>query len=240
MTLRIAMWSGPRNLSTALMRSWENRDDTVVLDEPLYAHYLAVTGLDHPGRDEIIDDGPVDAAEAIARCLAPLPPDATISYQKHMSHHLLPEIDRGWLDSVRNLLLIRHPVQVLASYTRVRERVTLADLGLPQQLELAERAELIIDASDFLVDPERYQRAVCMHLGVPFSPAMLRWPAGPRGSDGRWARYWYRAVEESTGFTPSSPTPDSDDPKRLPDHLHGLAHEATDLYRSLAARRLRL
>ncbi|MDH3682991.1 MAG: sulfotransferase [Acidimicrobiia bacterium] len=241
MTVRIAMWSGPRNLSTALMRSWENREDTVVLDEPLYAHYLAVTGLDHPGRDEIIADGPVDAGEAIGRCLGRLPPGVAISYQKHMSHHLLPDLDRDWLDEVRNLLLIRHPVRVLASYTRVRDDVTLTDLGLPQQLELAERAELIIDAGDFLGDPERYQRAICAHLGIPFSPAMLRWRAGPRASDGRWARHWYAAVEASTGFAATADDgPGSDDPGRLPGHLHALAEEALGLYRTLAAGRLRL
>ena len=239
---RIAMWSGPRNLSTALMRSWENRSDTVVLDEPLYAHYLSVTGLDHPGRDEIIEAGPVDANEAIARCLAPLPAGTHVSYQKHMSHHLLPDLDRGWLAELRNLLLIRDPVSVLASYTQVRSEVTLAEIGLPQQIELAERSELIIDADDFLTDPERHQRAVCNHLGIDFDPAMLRWPAGGRESDGCWARYWYASVEASTGFRTAPATAPASGRERIDDldtWLQPLAVEAVELYETLAAERLR-
>jgi hypothetical protein len=237
--VRIAMWSGPRNLSTALMRSWENRPDTEVLDEPLYAHYLAVTGLDHPGRDDVIAAGPVQAADAVARCLAPLPAGVTVSYQKHMSHHLLPDVQRSWLDEVNNLLLIRDPVLVLASYSAVRSEVTLADIGLAQQLELVDRAELIIDSSDFLVDPERYQRAVCEHFGIAFSAAMLSWPAGPRASDGCWAPHWYGAVEASTGFGPPRRSRHGgiDD---LPRPLRPLAREARCIYDELAAERLRL
>jgi hypothetical protein len=232
------MWSGPRNLSTALMRSWENRADTVVLDEPLYAHYLAVTGLDHPGRDEILAAGPVGGGEAIDRCLAPLPAGAEVSYQKHMSHHLLPDLDRSWLDRMRNLLLIRDPVAVIASYTRVRQQVTLADLGLPQQLELAERAELIVDAADFLTAPERYLRAVCEHLGLGFSERMLRWPPGRRDSDGCWAEHWYASVEASTGFRTTRPAPPAAPPGDWPEGLRSLAADAIEIYRTLAARRL--
>jgi hypothetical protein len=219
------------------MRSWENRPDTDVLDEPLYAHYLATTGLDHPGRDDIIAAGPTDADQAIARCLAAPAGGATISYQKHMSHHLLPAVDRSWLDQLRNFLLIRDPVLVLASYTAVRGDVTLADIGLVQQLELAERAELIIDSSDFLVDPDRYQRAVCDHLGIAFTVSMLHWPAGPRTSDGCWAPHWYAAVEASTGFGPpsSSALPDVDS---LPVELRPVAIEARSIYNELAASRL--
>jgi hypothetical protein len=232
------MWSGPRNLSTALMRSWENRPDTVVLDEPLYAHYLAVTGLDHPGRDDIVAAGPVDAGRAIARCLAPVPAGIEISYQKHMSHHLLAGLDRSWLDGMRHFLLIRDPVQVLASYTQVRRDVALADIGLPQQLELAGRAELIIDAADFLASPERYLRALCDHLDIPFSGRMLRWPSGRRDSDGCWAEHWYASVEASTGFRAPSPPPATVTVDQLPPDLRSLAGEATELYRSLAADRL--
>lgn len=236
MTLRIAMWSGPRNLSTALLRSWENRPDTDVLDEPLYAHYLATTGLDHPGRDEIIAAGPADAEAAIARCLAPPAAGAAISYQKHMSHHLLDDLDRSWLDGFRHLLLIRDPLKVLASYTRVRESVTLDDLGLPQQLELLDRAELVIDADDLLTDPEGYQRAVCSHLGIGFTAAMLRWPAGTRDSDGCWAPHWYASVEASTGFRPPPTAPEP--PLEVPGHLRTVADEAIGIHRRLAERRL--
>ena len=240
MTVRIAMWSGPRNLSTALMRSWENRSDTTVIDEPLYAHYLARTGLDHPGRSEIVAAGPVDGAEAIARCLAPLPPGISVSYQKHMAHHLLPSLERSWLDELRNFLLIRDPIQVLASYTRVRQQVTLNDFGLPQQVELAERAELVIDATDFITDPAFYLQAWCSRLGLSSTDRMLSWPVGRRDSDGCWARYWYSSVEASTGFR-SAPDPSAtatvDD---LPPSLRPLAVEATELYQQLAVKRLRL
>ena len=225
---RIAMWSGPRNLSTAMLRSWEHRADTEVLDEPLYAAYLASTGLEHPGRDEIIAAGPADFDTAIARCLdAPI--ERPVSYQKHMAHHLLADVDRSWLDGMRHALLLRDPRRVLASYTRVRGDVTLDDLGIPQQVELAERCEVIIDADDFLTDPTAYQREICRRLDVDFDPAMMRWPAGTRDSDGVWAPHWYAAVEESTGFGPA-PTAS---PPAVDDRLAPIAEEALELYREL-------
>lgn len=242
--LRVAMWSGPRNVSTALMRAWENRPDTEVIDEPLYAYYLERTGLDHPGRSEILATYPTDGDGAVARCLAPVPDGVAIVYEKHMTHHLLPELRRDWLDQLRHLMLLRHPVAVLASYTRVRAEVTLADIGLSQQLELAPRCEAVIDADDFLADPRRYLEAVCGILGVGFDEAMLHWPAGRRASDGCWAPHWYAAVEASTGFNPPLP-PRSGGPEplaeriaRLPPHLHPLAREATAIYDALHAQRL--
>lgn len=234
---RIAVWSGPRNLSTALMRSFENRSDTSVMDEPLYAHYLAVTGLDHPMRDEIISAGPVDEHDAIAACLAPT--DAPVSYQKHMAHHLLPEMDRAWLDQIdHHFLLLRHPARVLASYTRKRDgAVTIADLGLPQQIELVKRFDrpLVIDSDDFLVDPENYLRAMCERAGLEFDTSMLQWSAGPRASDGVWAPHWYDAVWASTGFasrTQVQPLPDVDPRSRA------VLDEALPLYEVLAGARL--
>ncbi|MGK0275463.1 MAG: hypothetical protein ACI9N0_001847 [Ilumatobacter sp.] len=228
------MWSGPRNLSTAMMRSWENRVDTAVMDEPLYAAYLAATRLDHPGLDEIIGAGPASFDDAIAACLAPLPEGIAVSYQKHMAHHLLPDMDRSWLDGLRNVLLLRDPRRVLASYTKVRESVTLDDIGVPQQVELAERCEIVVDSDDFLADPAGYQREICRRLDVPFDPAMLAWPAGPRDSDGVWARHWYSAVEASTSFGP----PPTDPPAALPSHLAPIADEAVAIYEELRANRL--
>ena len=149
------MWSGPRNLSTAMMRSWENRPDTEVLDEPLYAAYLASTGLDHPGsrRDHR------RRARRLRRLRSPrASPRRTIgaiSYQKHMAHHLLPHVDRSWLGDLRNCLLLRDPRRVLASYTKVRDEVTLDDIGIPQQVELAGHCELVVDSADFLSRPTR-------------------------------------------------------------------------------------
>lgn len=230
---RIAMWSGPRNLSTAMMRSWENRPDTEVMDEPLYAAYLHATGLDHPGRDEILAVGQVDGDEAIAACLA-APEHADISYQKHMAHHLYPGLERSWIDELRNGLLLRDPRRVLASYSKVRGGVTLDDIGIPQQVEIAERCDVVVDAADFLRDPRAYQTEICRRLGVPFDEAMLAWPSGPRESDGVWAPHWYSAVEASTGFGPPSP----DGVPDLDDHLADIAEAAVEIYATLRRNRL--
>lgn len=230
---RVAMWSGPRNLSTAMMRSWENRRDTEVLDEPLYAAYLASTGLEHPGRDEIIAAGPRDFDDAIASCLR-APDDAAISYQKHMAHHLLPQVDRSWLGELRNCLLLRDPRRVLASYAKVREEISLDDIGIPQQVELAEHCELVIDAADFLSDPRGYQREICRRLGVSFDEAMMRWPAGPRTTDGVWAPHWYASVEASTEFG----TPPTGEPPEFDGSLADVAAEAIEIYHVLRRGRL--
>jgi hypothetical protein len=198
------MWSGPRTVSTALMRAWENRPDTVVADEPLYSFYLAATGLDHPGRDEVIASQPLDW-RAVLRELTtgPLPPGVTIYYQKHMTHHLLPWVDRSALAGLRHAFLIRDPRSLLASYARVRSAPTLADLGLRQQAEIFEEfGGPVLDSADLLAAPEPALRALCAALGVPFSAAMLSWPPGPRASDGVWAPYWYDSVRRSTGFVP--------------------------------------
>ncbi len=233
---RVAMWSGPRNLSTAMMRSWENRADTVVIDEPLYAVYLAATGLDHPGAAEVIAAGPVDLTEAIAACFAPLPDGIDVSYQKHMAHHLLPGTDRSWIDGLRNCLLLRDPRRVLASYTKVREDVTLDDIGLPQQVELVERCEVVIDTDDFLHDPRGHLVELCRRLDIAFDEAMLAWPAGSRASDGVWTKHWYDAVNASTGFGP----PPSGPPKPLPPDLASLAAAATEVYQQLRRHAIKL
>jgi len=199
---RIAMWSGPRTVSTALMRAWENRPDTVVTDEPLYAFYLDRTGLDHPGRDQVIASQPTDWRVVLAGLAGgPLPGGAVIGYAKHMTHHLLPEVDRAALAPFRHAHLIRDPRELLASYTRVRAEPTLADLGLRQQAEIFETfGGPVVDSRDLLTDPEGTLRALCRALAVPFDGAMLAWPAGPRASDGVWAPYWYDSVRSSTGF----------------------------------------
>jgi hypothetical protein len=204
--LRVAMWSGPRNLSTAMMRAWENRGDCAVSDEPLYAHYLHETGLDHPAREEVIAAGDTDwrrVAASLAR--GPSPEERPVWYQKHMSHHLLPHIDVGWIAQLRNVLLIRDPRLVVASYVKSRATVTPDDIGVPQQgllyeLLSAQGEVPVIDAGDFLRAPEAHLRAVCDWLGIAFTPRMLAWPPGPRASDGVWAPHWYERVWASTGF----------------------------------------
>lgn len=209
--VRLAVWSGPRNISTALMRAWENRDDTAVVDEPLYAHYLAATGLDHPGRDEVIAAGGTEWRAVVESLLGPVPGGARVFYQKHMAHHLLPDVDRRWVARLTNVILIRDPRDVVASYVRSRAEVTPADLGYVQQVQLydelagAGAPPPVIDARDFLGDPERHLRALCRHAGAAFSRRMLAWPPGPRDTDGVWAPHWYDAVWRSTGFAPYAP-----------------------------------
>lgn len=200
--VRLAMWSGPRNISTALMRSWENRPDTRVVDEPLYAYYLNETGLNHPARDEIVAAGETSWRKVVAELTAPVD---GVYYQKHMTHHLIPQLPREWISELTNVLLIRDPAEVVASYVRSRADVVAEDIGLVQQTELYDQlgADVpVIDAADFLRDPEGYLRWLCEYAGVGFTDRMLHWPAGPRESDGIWAPYWYRAVLESTGFEP--------------------------------------
>jgi hypothetical protein len=210
--LRIAMWSGPRNISTAMMRAWENRGDCAVSDEPLYAAYLAATGLDHPAREEVIAAGETNPAKVVDALLGPVPGGRPLWYQKHMNHHLLPGQPRAWVHELANVLLIRDPAEVVASYVKSRATVTPEDIGLPQQSllfdELAERkgeAPLVIDAGDFLRAPEAHLRALCARLGISFTERMLSWPAGPRDSDGVWAPHWYATVWASTGFEPWRP-----------------------------------
>ena len=177
--VRIAMWSGPRTVSTALMRSFGNRADTVVVDEPLYGYYLARTGIDHPGRDEIIASMPDGWREVLTALTAgPLGGGASVFYQKHMTHHLLPEVDRGALAGLTHAFLIRDPRRLLASYARVRSAPVLADLGLAQQAEIfAAFGGPVIDSADILRQPRVALEALCDALGIDFDPAMLSWPA---------------------------------------------------------------
>src|ERR1022692_140676 len=200
--VRIAMWSGPRTLSTALMRAFENRPDTVVIDEPLYGFYLDRTQISHPGRDEILRSMPLAWSEVIEHLTSEvLPPGKTVFYQKHMTHHLLPEVNRSALGGLRHAFLIRDPRRLLASYAKVRATPTLADLGLAQQVEIFRLfGGPVIDAADLAARPRAALAALCAALDIPFDPAMLAWPAGPRPTDGVWAKYWYARVWRSTGL----------------------------------------
>jgi len=228
------MWSGPRNISTALMRSFGSRPGTVVVDEPFYAHYLAATGLDHPGRDAILASQPNRWEDVAATLTGPLPPGVDVHYQKHMAQHLLPDMGRSWLGALTHAYLIRDPAHVVASYARVRGEPTLADLGYPQQVELFRaHGGPVVDAADVLRDPAAVLPRLCAALGVDFDPAMLTWRPGPRATDGVWAPHWYAAVEASTGFAPYDPTP-----AEVPAELRPLVEEAQPYYDELAARRL--
>ncbi|MDR3388763.1 MAG: hypothetical protein P4L92_17085 [Rudaea sp.] len=207
--LRIAMWSGPRNISTAMMRAFENRGDCAVVDEPFYAHYLHASGLDHPGRDEVIAAGETDWHRVVADLVGPVRHGKPVFYQKHMTHHMLPHIGHDWFNAVTHVFLIRDPREVLLSYLKSRPHATAEDIGMPQEAalydEIARRtgaAPPVIDADEFLRQPERHLRALCTLLQIPFTDRMLHWPSGPRASDGIWAPYWYDAVLKSTGFEP--------------------------------------
>ena len=235
--VRIAMWSGPRNISTAMMRSFENRPDTMVVDEPFYAAYLSLTGIDHPMRDAVIGAGETNWHTVVDDLLAPLPDGVPVFYQKHMTHHMIPEIGRDWMDRVTNAFLIRRPENVLGSYVRKREAVTLEDIGFLQQGDLFDRvadtlgeAPPVIDARDVLEDPEGILAQLCARSGIPFTAAMLNWPKGVRDSDGVWGAHWYETVTASTGF--GAPGKDGTD---LPDHLRKIADAARPVYERLSA-----
>jgi len=241
--IRIAMWSGPRNISTAMMRAFGNRADCAVCDEPFYAAYLAATGLIHPMRDEVIRSQPTEWPAVADAMTGPVPGDKPIWYQKHMTHHMLEGFGRDWADSCANAFLIRAPEAVLASYHRIRDDFTLEEIGLPRQVELFFRAgdklgrlPPVIEGRDVLENPEGMLRALCAALGIVFDPAMLNWPPGPHPGDGVWAPAWYSSVENSTGFSPPAPEAQFAD---LPDTLKPLAEKARPLYETLAAHRLR-
>lgn len=238
--VRIAMWSGPRNISTAMMRSWEARGDCAVIDEPLYARYLKLTGAPHPGRDEVIVSHESELSRVVATLLGPVPGGKAVFYQKHMAHHLLPGDDTTWVASLTNAFLIRDPRAMLISLSRVTPNPGVRDTGLPQQLALFESERQrrgatppVIDSSDVLRDPARMLTTLCAAVGVEYTPKMLSWPAGPRTTDGVWAKHWYAAVERSTGFEPAR---EADEP--LPERLRDVYEECVSIYRKLHTARV--
>lgn len=234
------MWSGPRTLSTALMRSFGNRADTVVVDEPLYGYYLSATGIDHPGRDQIIESMSTSWTDVVRELAeGELPPGKTVSYAKHMTHHLLPQIDRAALGGLRHAFLIRDPRRLLASYAKVRDTPTLADLGLEQQVAIFRRfGGPVIDAADIAATPRPALEALCGALGIPFDEAMLSWPPGPRPTDGIWAKHWYANVWASTGFSERSSPAGRSESVELPPELEPLAARCQHFYDEMAAHRL--
>jgi hypothetical protein len=241
MPVRIAMWSGPRNLSTALLRAWGSRPDTAVVDEPLYAFYLEKTGLAHPGRADVLAAQPTDWRAVAEVLTGPVPGGKPVFYQKHMAHHLLPEVGRDWLSPLRHAFLLREPRAMLASLAKVLDAPRVEDTGLPQQAELFARtadrlghAPPVIDAADVLADPPGTIRALCAALGVAFDPAMLRWAPGPRPEDGVWAPHWYASVWRSTGFEP----PRREAPAAVPARLAGVLDACEALYAELYPHRL--
>jgi Sulfotransferase domain len=235
------MWSGPRNLSTAMMRSFGNRADTFVSDEPYYGAFLKTSGADHPMRGEVIAAMDCDW-HSVARTLAgPVPGGAPVWYQKHMWHHMVGPVGHADFAGFTHAFLIRDPAAMIASYLRKRESAAFEDFGLDRQADFFAReadrlghAPPVVDAGDVLTDPEAVLSALCGRLGIIFEPAMLCWPPGRRPTDGPWAPYWYGAVEASTGFGP---------PERETDALNGdaarLAARCRPYYDRLATHRIR-
>jgi len=234
------MWSGPRNISTAMMRAWGERTDTLVCDEPFYAVYLDRTGRDHPGRDAVLASQSTDPDRVVEMLLGPLPPGKTVFYQKHMTHHLRPDLPRAWMDEVVNVFLIRRPEEMLPSLARVIGPPTLRDTGLDRQIEIFDRVREttgrtppVLDAKDVLLDPQGTLSALCAAIDLPFDEAMLSWPAGPRETDGVWAAHWYDNVRRSTGFAPYRPKDEA-----IPDRLQPLLDECRPLYERLHEHRI--
>lgn len=242
MTLRIAMWSGPRNISTAMMRSFSSRPDTFVSDEPFYGAFLQETGADHPMRQDVIASMETDWRR-VAEAMAGDPPDGSpVWYQKQMAHHMVGPVAPDDLQGVTNAFLIRDPARMAASYARKRESVTAADLGVTAQRQFFDReadrlgrAPPVVDAADVLADPGETLSALCTALGISWTDAMLHWPSGPHPQDGAWAAHWYGAVERSTGFQPA----EQGEPFELDERLQAVADACHDDYQAMARFRLR-
>jgi len=240
-TIRIAMWSGPRNISTAMMRSFANRPDCTVIDEPFYAAFLKISGLAHPMRDQILAGHESNWRKVGRSLTGPAPDGSCVLYQKHMTHHMLPGIGRDWMGHCRHAFLIRHPARVLASYASKRDAVTFADIGFAEQWELFQIAgdlsgetPPVIDADQLLADPRAVLDRLCAALGLAFDEAMLSWPPGLRTTDGVWAPHWYDAVAGSTGFAEAGPAPILTDPA-----LQAIEAQALPIYDRLAAHALK-
>lgn len=232
--MRIAMWSGPRNISTAMMYSFGNRPDFAAWDEPFYAPYLGATGIDHPMREDILRAHETDPDRVAKMCLGPIPGGKPHFYMKHMGLHMIGGFQLDWARECVNVHLIRHPARVIASYAAKRENPTLADIGFRQQTELFERFPgPVLDSEDIRCDPEVMLKKLCGAIGLEFDPAMLGWSAGPKPFDGAWAPHWYGVVHASTGFAgPEGPLPELDG------DAADLAKAALPFYEDLARRRL--
>ena len=236
-TIRIAMWSGPRNISTAMMRAWGSRADCTVMDEPFYGAYLVSTGLDHPMRDRIIASHATDWDEIAADCAGRA--GAPVIYQKHMCQHMIAEAPTGWMEGLCHAFLIRPPAEVAASFKVKWDGMGADDLGFHRQAELFEhvaqlhgKAPPVIEARDVLENPEGILRALCAALEVPFDRAMLRWEPGLRETDGIWAAHWYESVNASSGFAPPRA------PGPVPPGLEKIVEECQPAYEALAGVKL--
>jgi len=236
----IAMWSGPRNLSTAMMRSFGARADFTVIDEPFFAPFLKQSGKAHPGREETLA-----AHECCPKKVAELCAEETNTpycFQKHMPHHMLEGFPMEWAtqkkdNAAKHFFLIREPARVIASYAKGRETFELDDLGYAPQRKLWEALGRppVIDSMDILRWPRTMLSQLCHAIDIPFDTAMLSWEAGPRDTDGAWAPYWYKSVENSSGFTqPPETTP------IVPPQYQDMLKACEEDYFAMEARKLTL
>lgn len=234
--MKIAMWSGPRNLSTAMMYSFGNRADCAVTDEPFYAAYLAETGANHPMRKEILETQPNDPAEVVKVLLQPNPEQCPLWYQKHMTHHMLPGFDLAWLRGLRNVFLIRNPEKIIASYAKKRSQVSFSDLGFSEQKQIFnfciknDLEPIVLDSDYVLANPSIALSSLCQKLDISFDPAMITWAPGERVEDGIWAAHWYGAVHKSEGFNSEQRTAVD-----LPEEYRPILDEAMPIYEELRA-----
>jgi len=228
----ILMWSGPRNISTAMMRSWENRADTFVHDEPFYSFYLNETGYEHPGKEDVIAAYPTNWQMVAEQLTSPPPDGSTIYYQKHMTHHMLPQVNLDWMLPLTNCFLIREPRRMLLSLLKVLPNPKIDQTGLPEQIRIFRyvrehtgQVPFVLESRDVLMNPRAALSRLCSAIDVPFDEAMLSWPAGKRESDGVWAPHWYASVEKSTGFMPYQ-----ENHQAVPEDFADLLRECNEIY----------
>lgn len=232
---KIAMWSGPRNLSTAMMYSFASRDDSFVVDEPFYAAYLKKTGIIHPMNKEVLEAGETNVESVIDFCTGETPNKKPIFYQKHMTKHMIPSFSRHWITELCNVFLIREPAKVIASYHAKSDDPELSDIGVKEQLEIFDKVcqhlgkpAIVIDSADILAEPKLMLEALCAAIGIEFKSSMLSWKTGPRIYDGVWAPHWYQSVWRSSGFA----KPDNSIPV-VPEHLEKLLDEANGYFNQI-------
>ena len=240
--IRIAMWSGPRNISTAMMRSFGGRSDCAVSDEPFYGAFLKTTGQRQPMADEVIASMDCDWQSVVEKMRGPVPGGQPLWYQKHMPHHMVGDVSIADFPDHRHAFLIRDPVRVVASYAAKRVEVSAEDLGYARQLDYIDqaarmtgKAPIVLDSADIVRDPEAYLRALCEALEIPWEPGMLSWQPGGRSSDGVWAAHWYGRVLETTGFGGSDGAA-----AQLNAAAQRVADECRPFYESLSAYKIRL
>jgi hypothetical protein len=232
-TKRICLWSNPRNISTAMMYSFMQRPDTIVFDEPLYAHYLQITGVYHPGNEEVLASQENDGQKVVDNIIL-AEYNQPIVFFKQMSHHLVA-LNENFLSKVVNILFIRDPKQLIASYAQIRPNVTMQDIGLQKQWQLFNQLNnqnlhpIVLDSGEILKDPEKVLRQLCDILEIPFYKEMLQWPEGPKKEDGVWAKHWYYNVHKSTGFEKQTTSE-----RPLPEYLEHLYEESKKYYDELS------